>query len=119
MPNAVFSEDPIENVTLEPSRKIVLNLGLTYDTSPEQIEDGIKMLKEIAKDNRDKIEEEILVTFNAYGDFALGLKFIYYISKKSDIFETQTVINLDILKRFNEKGLDFAFPTQTIYKKEI
>lgn len=119
MPNAVFSEEAVENVSLEPSRKVILNLGLTYDTQPEQMEDGIKTLKEIAKDNHDKIEEKVVVTFDAYGDFALGLKYIYYIKKEADLFDTQTAINLDILKRFNSKGLEFAFPTQTIYKKEL
>ena len=29
------------------------------------------------------------------------------------------IINKEILKRFNEAGLEFAFPTQTILKKEI
>lgn len=119
MPNAVFSDQPVENVSLEPTRKIILDLGLTYSTRPEQMEDGIKILKEIAQDHRDKIEENVLVTFDTYGTFSLGLKFIYYISKQSDILDTQTAINIDILKRFNSKGLEFAFPTQTIYKKEL
>lgn len=119
MPNAVFSDEAVENVTLEPSRKVVLDLGLTYDTKPDQMEDAIRILKEIARDNRDKIEENILVSFDTYGNFSLGIKYIYYISKESDIFETQTAINLEILKRFNAKGLEFAFPTQTIYKKEL
>lgn len=119
MPNAAFSDEAVENISLEPSRKVILDLGLTYDTKPEQMEDGIKILKEIAQDHRDKIEENVLVTFDSYGDFSLGIKFIYYISKHADIFDTQTAINLDILKRFNAKGLEFAFPTQTIYKKEL
>jgi MscS family membrane protein len=119
MPNAVFSDEAVENVSIEPSRKIILDLGLTYETSPEQMEEGIKILKEIANDHRDKIEENVLVAFDAYGHFSLGLKYIYYISKESDIFNTQTAINLDILRRFNAKGLEFAFPTQTIYKKEM
>jgi len=119
IPNAAFSDQPVENVSREPSRKVILDLGLTYDTKPDQMEDGIKILKEIGKDHRDKIEENVLVSFDTYGNFSLGLKYVYYISKESDIFETQTAINLDILKRFNEKGLEFAFPTQTIYKKEL
>jgi MscS family membrane protein len=119
MPNAAFSDEAVENVSLEPSRKIILDLGLTYDTKPEQMEDAINILKDIAKNLRDKIEENVLISFDTYGNFALGIKFIYYISKQSDIFETQTAINLEILKRFNAKGLEFAFPTQTIYKKEL
>jgi MscS family membrane protein len=119
MPNAAFSEEPIENVTLEPSRKITLALGLTYDTSPEKMEEAINIVKEITNEHQDIIEEKILVTIDTYGDFSLGLKYIYYIRKEADIFETQTKINLEILKRFNSNGLEFAFPTQTIYKKEL
>ena len=118
IPNSQFTGDMVENVSAEPSRKIVLNLGLTYDTSAEQIEKGIELLKEIASQNN-KIEENIVVGFNSFGDFSLGITFIYYIKKESSIIETQTAINLSILKKFEENGLEMAFPTQTIYNKKI
>ncbi len=38
-----------------------------------------------------------------------------FISKEADIPLAQNKINLDILERFDKAGLDFAFPTQTIY----
>lgn len=119
MPNATFSESSIENVTAEPSRKVLLNLGLTYDTSPEKMEEAITTLEKLLVDFKEHVEDDHLISFNNFGDFSLGILFIYYIRKEADIFKVQSDLNLQLLKRFNEKGLEFAFPTQTIFKKEL
>lgn len=118
IPNADFASDPIQNVSSEPSRKVTLNLGLTYDTTPDQVKQAIQTLKEIAANNS-SLDEKVILSFNAFGDFALNIMFIYYIKKGEDIAQTQTDIDLEILSQFNEQGLEFAFPTQTIYKKEL
>ena len=54
-------------------------------------------------------------SINGFGDFAMNILLIYYVTKGASIIDTQTKINLEILKRFNEEGLEFAFPTQTLY----
>lgn len=118
IPNSNFTKSPIENISSEPSRKIVLNLGLTYDMTADQIELAMNLLKEIAANN-ENIEENVLVSFNAFGDFALNILFIYYIKKDRDILSTLTQVNLEILKKFNENNLEFAFPSQTIYAKQV
>jgi MscS family membrane protein len=114
IPNSQFTGDMVENVSVEPTRKVVLNLGLIYDTKAEEMEKGIELLKAIAKEN-EGINDDYLVSFNAFGDFSLGILFIYYINKDADILDTQTAINLEILKQFRANGLEMAFPTQTIY----
>lgn len=118
IPNSLFNANIVENVSLEPNRKVVLNLGLTYDTTPEEIDKGISILKEIGLKHADTTED-VLVSFNSWGDFALGLLFVYYINKGSDILETQTSVNIEILERFNAEGLEFAFPTQTILHQKL
>ena len=119
VPNSMFSDNAIENVDLEPSRKIMLNLGLTYDMTAEQMQQAMDILRQIAKDNSDLIEDDISVGFNNFGDFSLGILFIYYIKKEADILNTQTKMNLAILRQFNQAKLDMAFPTQTIYHQAI
>ena len=116
MPNGQFSDNAVENVTLEPSRKVVVNLGLTYETSPDNMEKAIQMLKDIASAHNG-IENNVLVSFNTWGDFAMGILFIYYIKSQGNILEVQTEMNMQILRQFNDAGLEFAYPTQTIYKK--
>ena len=117
IPNMKFTENPVENVSAEPHRKVVLNLGLTYDTTPKKMELALKTLKSIAKKNKN-IDEKILLSFNGFGDFAMNILFIYYIKKSSDILETQTKMNTAILTEFNKNKLEFAFPSQTIYTKK-
>ena len=118
LPNAQFSDNPVENISVEPSRKIVINLGLTYETSPEKMERAIQLLDEIAGAN-ENLEENRLISFNNWGDFSMGILFIYYIKSGADILKTQTEINMEILRKFNTEGLDFAYPTQMVYKKEV
>jgi len=118
IPNGQFSDNAVENVSLEPTRKVNISLGLTYDTTPEQMENAMNIIKDIIKANS-KVEDDALVAFNTWGDFAMGIQVIYYISSPDFIFSAQSEINLEILKLFNAEGLEFAFPTQTIYKKEL
>ncbi len=114
IPNAQFSDAPVENISAEPSRKITLNLGMTYDTKPEKMQEAMDTLKAIGDANTNT-EEKTVIAFNGFGDFAMNIMFVYYIRKGADIAGTQTEINMAVLSQFNDKGLEFAFPTQTLY----
>ena len=114
IPNSKFADSPVENVSLEPARKISIDLGLTYDTSPENMQKALQTLKEIA-DDIEGVKEGATIFFSGFGDSAMNIKFIYYIDKGSDIAGTQNDVNMAILTHFNKAGLDFAFPTQTLY----
>lgn len=115
IPNKVFAESAIENVTAEPNRRVILMLGLTYDTSHERIQEALDILKDVHTEKADVLEEKVLTLFDSFGDFSLNVKFVYYIKKGEDVFATNSAINMEILKRFNAAKLDFAFPTQTIH----
>ncbi len=117
IPNGQFSDHAIENVTLEPSRKVKISLGLTYETTPDQMERAMELLKEIAISNPNVEDKDIFISFNSWGDFSMGILFIYFMKKDMDIFTTQSEMNMEILKRFNGEGLEFAYPTSVVYKK--
>ena len=119
IPNSKFISNSVENVALEPTRKIVLKLGLTYATNADQLENAMDLLRAIVKDNQEIVTEESVVFFDSFADFSLVITFVYYIRKAADIPTSQSVINLSILRRFEDAQLDFAFPTQTIYHSSI
>jgi len=114
MSNSSIANASIENISSEPNRKVTLDLGLTYDTSTEQMQRAMDILQEIILSDED-LEDEAVTAFTAFNDFALNIRLIYYIRKEAPIFESQTNVNMAILKRFNEEKLEFAFPTQTIF----
>ncbi|MBR5433401.1 MAG: mechanosensitive ion channel family protein [Bacteroidales bacterium] len=116
IPNSQVVDNAIENVTSEPSTRIKLTLGLTYQTTPEKMDLAMKLLCDLPK-TVPSIEEKTSANFMEYGDFSLKILFIYYIRKSEDYYKTQSDVNREILRLFSEYGLEFAFPTQTIYTK--
>ena len=119
IPNFKFTDSFLENVTNEPSRKIACTLGLTYDTKPEQVEEAIGILKAIIFERSDALEQEPTIWFDSFGDFSLNVKMVYYIKKEGHWAHSPSEVNLEILKRFNAAGLEFAFPTQTLLTPDI
>ena len=116
IPNSRFADSPVENISREPSRKVSLNLGLTYDTTPARMQRAMDILQEISDAHAENLlGDDTAIGFNAFGDFAMNVLFIYYIASGEDILGTQTSINTQVLERFNAEGLEFAFPSQTIY----
>jgi MscS family membrane protein len=74
----------------------------------------MEILKEIVAET-DGLEKEVITGFDSFGDSAMVIKFIYYITKGADIMATKTEVNMKILERFTDAKLEFAFPSQTIY----
>jgi len=113
IPNSVFIDGIIENVTSEPARKVSMTLGLTYDTKHEKVQEAIDILKNIVTTN-ESINDNYLASFSGFGDFSLNILFIYRIKAGEDNMGVQNAVNFEILKRYNAAQIDFAFPTQTI-----
>jgi MscS family membrane protein len=118
IPNCTFTDNSVINVTSQPALKVKINLGLTYETNEDDMQKAIDILQDIVK-NQDAITDDYAAGFNGFGDFSLNILFMYYVRPESHWLNTQTLVNKEVLKRFNEEGLEFAFPTQTIYKKEV
>ncbi len=114
IPNYKTADSNLTNITREPSRRIELNVGLTYSTTPEQMRQAMDILRNLPSSVAG-IEDKVKVYFTSFGDFSLNITCWYYIKKDSDLFETQSAVNLQVLDEFNAHGLDFAFPTQTLY----
>jgi MscS family membrane protein len=57
------------------------------------------------------------VYFNGFNDWSLNILVIawYHPAVYWDMQEWQQRTCLEILRRFNDEGIDFAFPSRTIY----
>lgn len=119
IPNSTFTDNSVINVTSQPALKVVLNLGLTYDTDAADMQKAVDVLRQIVSDNAAILEEECSAGFKDFGDFSLGILFIYYVKPNAHWLDSQNEISKEVLKRFTEAKLDFAFPTQTLLNKVI
>lgn len=122
-PNYKITDANIINISSEPKRRVVLNLGLTYDTTPEKMKEALDILKVIPGrvENVSSNPSDTTAVFTNYADSALVIMYIYFIEKQGDILGVTSNMNMEILSSFNKAGLEFAFPTQTVYiqKDEI
>ncbi|MDR1679185.1 MAG: mechanosensitive ion channel family protein [Prevotellaceae bacterium] len=114
IPNYKTIDDNIENISCEPSRRMELDIGLTYDTTPEKMELALSLLKNLPNEMPQQLESQIIAYFANFDDFSLRVTCFYYIRKEADINETQSAVNQLVLKQFDENNLSFAFSTQTI-----
>ncbi len=119
IPNSKFASNCIENISSEPSRKVSMSLGLTYDTDADKIQKSMELLREVVEEMQEVLEKNTTIWFDAFDDSSLTVKFIYYIKKGADIMQAQSDVNILILKKYTEHGLDFAYPTRTIFNKNI
>lgn len=116
-PNYKITDASIINISSEPMRRVVLNIGLTYDTTAEKMKEALDILRAIPQrvENASSKPSDAIANFSQYADSALVIMYIYFIEKQGDILGVTSNMNLEILKSFNEAGLNFAFPTRTVY----
>ena len=115
IPNYKMVDAPIENITEEPMRRVLMKLGLTYQTTPEKMNEALAILKGIPTKIKNVDQKEIVAAFTDFTDFALVITFVYFIKKQGDVMETPSEVNLEILNAFRNAKINFAYPTQTVF----
>jgi small-conductance mechanosensitive channel len=96
-------------------RRVVFTLGVTYQTHGQKLAAIPAIVREIVE-AQDQARFD-RAHFKSYGDFALLFEVVYYVlSPDYNVYmDVQQAINLEIFRRFQQEGIDFAYPTQTVY----
>ena len=115
IPNFKLVEASVENISEEPLRRVLIKLGLTYDTTPDKMNEAMSILKDMPNRVENVAERDIMVAFTDFANSSLVITFVYFIQKDADVMEVPSKVNFEILRAFNDAGLQFAFPTQTLY----
>jgi len=113
--NKQLLEKQIHNLARLDRRRIVTTLGLTYQTSLDLIDAIPATLKSIVE-ACDKVTL-VRAGLVRFGDSTLDVELQYDVHSEiyDVVFETQHRVNISILRRFAELGIEFAYPTQTSF----
>ncbi|MFC1647989.1 mechanosensitive ion channel family protein [Nanoarchaeota archaeon] len=117
VPNSILIKNIVENVSKEPARKIKLTLGVEYSTPTKKMEEAKKIIEDVVKKNK-STDDKSLVSFNEFADSSLNFLVIYWVKDIKKLLGVQHEVNMEIKKRFEKAGIEFAFPTRTIYTKK-
>lgn len=118
IPNRTMANANITNVSRWPNIKTVMNIGLTYDTTPEKISRAQQIIEEIYRPHPKTID--LIVSFNKFESSSLNILVVHWWNStnyKEYLLGIQH-LNLELKRRFDAEGINFAFPTQTIYLKQ-
>jgi small-conductance mechanosensitive channel len=113
--NSNLTNSRLHNFKRMEERRIVFQLGVTYGTSLEKLKTIPGIIKKI-------FDEEPLarldrVHFAAYGDFSLNYEIVFFVNSPdyNQYMDVHQAVNLKIYEAFEQQGIEFAFPTQTIH----
>ena len=115
VPNKTVGNNTVTNISRRPSIKTELNYGLTYETTAPRVRQALKILEEIFKTHPKT--SDVIVTFDRMLDSSLNLKVIHWwgdLDGRANLNGIQE-LNLKVKERFDEEGLQFAFPSHTVY----
>lgn len=113
--NADLLRERIRNYKRMKERRAVFTFGVVYNTPPEKLTAIPKMVQEIIESLPGTRFDR--AHFKEFGDSSLNFEVVYWLTTPDyNIYmDTQQTINLALVRRFQAEGIEFAFPTQTVY----
>ena len=96
-------------------RRVVFSLGVTYQTPADKLERIPGLIREVVEGQQHVRFDRS--HFASYGDSALNFETVYYV-ESSDYAQHMDIlqsVNLAIFRRFESEGIEFAYPTQTLF----
>ncbi len=115
--NNELTQTKLQNFGVMEKRRAVFTIGVTYETPLEKVKKIPNIIKEAIEREKDTKVDRI--HFKTFGDFALIFEAVFYINSKEykNYMDVQQSINLFLMEKFAQEGIEFAYPTQTVYVK--
>lgn len=112
--NSDLLKSRIRNYKRQVERRVAFTTDVTYDTAPETMSRIPAMIREVVAAQQPVRFDRC--HFTQYTDSALRIETVYYVLDPdyTRFLDIQQTINLELLRRFNDEQIEFAFPTRTV-----
>jgi small-conductance mechanosensitive channel len=113
--NTDLTDSRVRNYKRMAKRRVIFKLGVTYQTTSQQLKEIPKLIEESITNIDDTIFDR--AHFFSYGDFSLDFEIVYYVvgNDYGKYMNIQQEINLKIKEEFEKRNIEFAYPTQTLF----
>lgn len=113
--NSDLTSSRVRNYKRMKKRRVVFKLGVTYQTTAKQVRAIPEIIENIVKEIPDVNFDR--AHFFEFGDFSLVYEVVYYIkgSDYNKYMDVQQEINFKLKDEFEKLGIEFAYPTQTLF----
>ncbi len=117
--NADLTNSRVHNYKRMEERRVVFGFGVTYNTSADKLKAIPAVIKKIIEAMEDiRFDRAHLKSF---GESSLDFEVVYFIhtADYNKYMDIQQAINVRLFETFEERQIEFAFPTQTIFVRNI
>ena len=116
IPNSTVANGDIVNVTKAHKRRMLEVFGVTYDTSNEKLKRAIEIIEEVLNANSE-IYSDFVVNLDTLADSSINIRMSAYVKTNNYVkfLKIKEMVLLEIIKRYREEGIDFAFPSRSVY----
>ena len=116
VPNKNIISAELDNLGARPVRRVKFNIGLTYDTSVENIKNIVDDIQKLI-DEHPMTNQEGKVRFLEFGPSSLDIMVLYYVESPDweVLIDAKQKINFDIIDIVNKYECEFAFPSTSVY----
>ncbi|GAA0779513.1 small-conductance mechanosensitive channel protein MscY [Clostridium subterminale] len=117
VPNSLLVNDSILNFNKRELRRVTMDIGVTYDTSTEQLQKCVSSIKDMLKNHDGVDSESIHVSFSTLNESSLDISMYFFINKIgfNEYMEIKEDINYSIMKILSDEEVSIAFPTKSVY----
>jgi small-conductance mechanosensitive channel len=113
--NTDLLQSRIRNYKKMQERRIAFTIGVTYETPKEKVAAIPGMIRQIVESQQQARFDRS--HFKNFGDFSLNFETVYYVPVPdyNVYMDVQQAINLALMEKFAAEGIEFAYPTQTLF----
>jgi MscS family membrane protein len=118
VPNKTMGNSTITNISLRPTIKTVMNIGITYDSPTAKVEEAVRILNDIFKAH--PMTHDVVIGFNQFGDSALNISVVHWWKglDNKEYVAGMEALNLAVKLRFDQSGIGFAYPSRTVFLRQ-
>jgi MscS family membrane protein len=120
IPSSELSLAAVDNLGLRRFRRVRTTLGVTYDTTTEQMTGFVEGIKRIL-DANPKCTKDYLVAFSEFNSSSLDVLVNFFLDVPDlagEAAEKQKIF-LAIMQLAEQSGVSFAFPSQSLYIEKM
>lgn len=114
LPNSSIADSEVRNITSEPTRRVITTLGLTYGTTPAEMDEAIELAAETARSIEGVDPDQTDAWFWDYGDATMQIRLDYHIRDLEGWKAVRDGVNRAVQERFEEASLELGLPPETV-----
>ena len=115
VPNSTMVDTMVENYSKRTRRRQVVTLGLVYETSSDDMEKAIEIIKNTLLKINGIAHDDFMIRFTNFASFSLDIEIVFWITDNANWKMIIHNVNMDLKRDLDEAKIEMAFPTQTHY----